>query len=1040
MKIIPTICASFLLCFSASAQDAPFEKIAPVSPQAASLGKFLEIPVGNYTGIPRTDIPVFTIQSKEISVPISLDYHGGGIKVSEVASNVGLGWALSAGGSIIQQTRGLPDQGAGGFLENYAVVRDFSTFSGLKIQEVAEQVVTQGSLDTEPDIFFYNFNGKSGKLFFDTDGHTVHTIPRSKIIATYKPGAASSWEIIAEDGFKYVFASEEVSENVTIGIPSSNRSSSWYLTEIISPNSTDTVKFNYRSESFSSTSINSGVAYVGPINTEAGKCPGPSKSTTRNYTSTKGKALDFITFSAGKVKFIPEGKERSDLPGAFAISSIVVYDNKDVLIRKIDLSYSYGINQTTKRLFLDQVKFVDLSDTGNHMIYGFEYDSKNNLPAYDSYSQDHWGYFNAANNLTTGFVPTTQLTNYNNETYTYPGADRNPSSGAISGTLIKVKLPTGGTQEFQYEANTISGRIINTVPIKYIGGANIHGELDENNAPKLEYKLSFSLKDDNRKAEITFKNGPVKGQGTPGPLGTITGPDNYKLTMSYAETSKVVTLGKKGQYTFTVNFNSWPEYVDKFKFNILYLATPEDFLKDTVFKNEVVGGLRISRIQIKDPVTQSVFVKKYLYSDFIKPDLSSGALVSSPKYAMEVDLGPLYECQMTRISSYSNLPLSTTGGAFVGYKHVIELIGENGENGKNEYFYTSPSGTPDKVVPRPYAVTSREHHRGKLTEELNYKFENNKFVLIKRIQNDYADIGQQTFPAIKFVGQVPAFLNNVIFSGGIKGAYVFYDTETDYYNLVGQTTRLYNGTDLPVTTTQSYTYNDNNQIIKEVSNDSRNNLNTQISSYPPDMVAKGIETPYKEMVNRNMLNTVIEKENQLNDISLKKNITVYAKGISDDNQLILPSEIQTKFKDELPETRWRYNHYDKNGSPVSVSKEKGVKINYLWSYNGQYPIAEIKGADYTTIENKLGAKKIADFSERINPDINDVRAFLAPLFTDFPNLEIVFYSYKPLVGMLSQTDAKGQTTYYEYDGFQRLKNVKDQQGNIIKNTTYRYKD
>jgi len=47
MKIVSAICASFLLCFSASAQDAPFEKIAPLSPKAAALGKFLEIPVGN---------------------------------------------------------------------------------------------------------------------------------------------------------------------------------------------------------------------------------------------------------------------------------------------------------------------------------------------------------------------------------------------------------------------------------------------------------------------------------------------------------------------------------------------------------------------------------------------------------------------------------------------------------------------------------------------------------------------------------------------------------------------------------------------------------------------------------------------------------------------------------------------------------------------------------------------------------------------------------------------------------------------------------
>jgi YD repeat-containing protein len=53
--------------------------------------------------------------------------------------------------------------------------------------------------------------------------------------------------------------------------------------------------------------------------------------------------------------------------------------------------------------------------------------------------------------------------------------------------------------------------------------------------------------------------------------------------------------------------------------------------------------------------------------------------------------------------------------------------------------------------------------------------------------------------------------------------------------------------------------------------------------------------------------------------------------------------------------------------------------------------------------------------------------------------QMTTYTHKPLIGITSQTDAKGQTIYYEYDEFQRLKNVKDQNGNIIKNNIYHYK-
>lgn len=48
-------------------------------------------------------------------------------------------------------------------------------------------------------------------------------------------------------------------------------------------------------------------------------------------------------------------------------------------------------------------------------------------------------------------------------------------------------------------------------------------------------------------------------------------------------------------------------------------------------------------------------------------------------------------------------------------------------------------------------------------------------------------------------------------------------------------------------------------------------------------------------------------------------------------------------------------------------------------------------------------------------------------------------TYDPLVGKTSETDANHVTTYYEYDEFNRLKRVKDQYGNILKQQVYHYK-
>ena len=48
------------------------------------------------------------------------------------------------------------------------------------------------------------------------------------------------------------------------------------------------------------------------------------------------------------------------------------------------------------------------------------------------------------------------------------------------------------------------------------------------------------------------------------------------------------------------------------------------------------------------------------------------------------------------------------------------------------------------------------------------------------------------------------------------------------------------------------------------------------------------------------------------------------------------------------------------------------------------------------------------------------------------------YTYSPLMGMTSETDAAGKSIFYEYDVFGRLKDIKDQNGKILKHFDYQY--
>jgi hypothetical protein len=79
------------------------------SPDVATFRKFVEVPVGHYTGTPSINIPLYNLEGQTLSVPISIDYHASGVRVEDEASQVGIGWALNAGGMISRSIRGRDD-------------------------------------------------------------------------------------------------------------------------------------------------------------------------------------------------------------------------------------------------------------------------------------------------------------------------------------------------------------------------------------------------------------------------------------------------------------------------------------------------------------------------------------------------------------------------------------------------------------------------------------------------------------------------------------------------------------------------------------------------------------------------------------------------------------------------------------------------------------------------------------------------------------------------------------------------------------------
>ena len=149
-----------------------------------------------------------------------------------------------------------------------------------------------------------------------------------------------------------------------------------------------------------------------------------------------------------------------------------------------------------------------------------------------------------------------------------------------------------------------------------------------------------------------------------------------------------------------------------------------------------------------------------------------------------------------------------------------------------------------------------------------------------------------------------------------------------------------------------------------------------------------------------------------------------------------------------------FHDYDTKGNPLEVSKADGTHIVYLWGYHQSQPIAKIENATYSDVQSQVANLQTLSNADNdrtvdiINSDgtltkvgkEGDLREALRNLRTSLPDSQVTTYTYDPLIGVTSITDPRGNTVYYEYDAFNRLKHVKDQDGNILSKNKYHYKN
>ena len=254
-KFLLIIFISFLFNYNLQAQETESDdyKIIPPSPTAYELGKYGQIPVGHFTGTPNVNIPLYNFKAGKLSVPVSLSYHSNGIKVDQLASNVGLGWSLNAGGVVTRIINDEPDEESDQYYPE-GEIQEEGVYSPMAMDFYSR--ASQESADTEADLFMYNFNGYSGKFVYDNN-KAIILMPHKniEIIPFFNGDNDNGYTITTPDGVKYVFSKTERTETFT-QIPSREGNppqiTAWYLSKIIHPDG-DQINFIYANQGYSYT-------------------------------------------------------------------------------------------------------------------------------------------------------------------------------------------------------------------------------------------------------------------------------------------------------------------------------------------------------------------------------------------------------------------------------------------------------------------------------------------------------------------------------------------------------------------------------------------------------------------------------------------------------------------------------------------------------------------------------------------------------------------------------------------------------------------
>lgn len=1075
-----------------SVPETKFNRLDNLPPEVRKFVEYGDYSLNYTRATPNISLPIYNIQTKTgLNIPISLDYVSKGVKVNELASNVGLGWLLNAYGVITVDHSLEYDLNVNmkSKIKTYGNGRVYNTDRAVQDLYSYLNVLNTGAIQGKTPVYSYNFLGHNGKFIFDSTGQSFGipftdmeiSLSTDKQIITIKDTQANIYYFskhsyrISSDHFPQDFTSENTfyvlskiklanSEEIELSYYNENTGSAFlyhYQIKYDFDNDFDLEQLAIKGE-------------LGGIdhNLKCNRSLWPVDKQVRISGASPNLNIKEIKYGDTKVTFKYSSQEglliddvwyRKDVGTTAKALKKVEVSYKNEVVNQFLFNYSYFVSDdnSPNRPEKYRLKLLSVANNQNE-VHSFEYNEDVKLPPRDSFALDRWGNYNrytSNNSLIPSVSFNLQGSAGNTNSKNFNGSNRNDSNFNELKTYLlqKITYPTKGYTEFTYSQPT---GIIKTLKEKTISfGASVEITANESTSFKA---ATFSLKN----------LGYLPDKGDKLSYGYVNSCDN-----SYAKEKsgldQFVRDGSNGTVSvyFPEGYIQHPYYTKVYGGGSTRSRTvgPITPLGDIVNINVnregkcmVRGGISIQRKVAPDTIV-SYQNAPFIYLDGYRSYNDNNILEKEVNYNYKQDIEGKYT------QAAYNLPML--------YGMSERILGAiSSSNSRTCRAIVRTSSAMNKVE-EPYFPYVHETTKG--VGRIYYEFNGGAGNAIKGVLMDsYPTYNYDFNYSVEEDFSKGILLNKSVFGLDNKLKYSListYEFNKDFTNLsnntIGTGSVSYN-----VLLKGKFSTNLNNiygasgmnnyftyQLLPIESAWIRKTSETEKNYFENDFIetkktylyGSSIQSPIQittSLKNKNRIEKftyptsgdllyannkkaeVVKYELSENEEKLQTIENIYKNW---GNNIVDKQEVKTSKGAAIPASNQKILHRDSRNGNIIALETGGIKETYIYGYNSSLLIAKIENASKEEVANALGVTVINlhTIDESKLTQINNLRSSV-----NLKEASITTYEHKPLIGVTKITDSKGEVLLYEYDGFNRFKWIKDSKGNKLKEYEYNYKN